>query len=295
MAALAQIPPGCTEVCGVSCVKPVAIPDRWDDITPIPGYAGGGTNIPDWRNNGLWNGEAFTDLNGNGLYDAGEPFVDGNHNGKYDAEAFDPLTTGYVADGASGNPLSPSGDAAREITIAPGDLMPAAPGVAYAYIDLPPANKGTPITGSNAFLANMAGCNPAVVEPRDRIQLEPGSQLGPANQGMRDLVAQDPNAYWDPITQSVQGSAFAVSPRVLIVAAFDPRGPISSGRQFLQVTKLIPAFMEQMVGNASVLVRLLRISTSGSVCTGGSAGDFLFECAAPATRASWGQIKATYR
>ena len=25
-------------MCAVSCVKPIALPDRWDDVTPIPGH-----------------------------------------------------------------------------------------------------------------------------------------------------------------------------------------------------------------------------------------------------------------
>jgi len=92
-AAFAQIPPGCTEICGVSCVKPIAIPDRWDDVTPIAGYNGGtgsgGKTLPNWANNAVWNQESCTDLNGNGIYDPGEPFIDGNGNGKFDAEAYD--------------------------------------------------------------------------------------------------------------------------------------------------------------------------------------------------------------
>ena len=54
-------------------------------------------------------------------------------------------------------------------------------------------------------------------------------------------------------------------------------------------------FMEQVTGSAQVLVRFLRVSTSGATCMGGSAGGFLYACATPATRASWGQVKATYR
>ena len=31
----------CGATCGVSCIKPWSPPDRWDDVTPIPGYNGG--------------------------------------------------------------------------------------------------------------------------------------------------------------------------------------------------------------------------------------------------------------
>jgi hypothetical protein len=291
---LAQLPPNCTELCGVSCVKPIAVADRWDDVTPIVGYSGGGKKAPNWANNGVWDQEMFTDTNGNGLWDPGEPFVDGNGNGQHDAEAFDPLTTGYVAGATAGNSLAPNGDLGREITLhlgSPGSTP--TPGL-YVSIDFPPINKGTPVTGASPYQENWANCNPSTIEPSDLLQLEPGSQGSATNQAMRDLIAQDPNAYWDPSTQTVQGSAFASSPRVVLVAAFDPR-ITNAGRNSVQVTKIVPMFMEQATGTAQVLVRFVSVSTSGTACTGGSAGGFLYACATPATRASWGQVKATYR
>jgi hypothetical protein len=292
-AALAQIPPNCTELCGVTCVKPIAIPDRWDDVTAIVGYAGGG-KAPNWRGNGVFDQESFTDMNGNGLYDPGEPFDDHNGNGIYDAEAFDPLTTGFVADPTAGNAVAPAGDLGVEITLHPSVQNTPAPGQ-FLAIDFPPANKGTPIIGSSTYLGNWSSCNASLIEPADRLQLEPGSLSSATNQAMRDLIAQDPNAYWDPTTQSVQGSAFPLSPRVIFVAAYDPRISITSARQTVTVTKLIPVFMEQATGTATVLVRILRVSTSGSACVGPSAGAFFEACATPATRASWGAVKATYR
>jgi len=43
----------CGGTCSVSCVKPWSIPDRWDDVTGVPGYMGdrpgrNGRPGPDW-------------------------------------------------------------------------------------------------------------------------------------------------------------------------------------------------------------------------------------------------------
>jgi hypothetical protein len=279
-------------------VKPIAIPDRWDDVTPIPGYAGEGSGKgqrPNWTNDNKFEEEAFTDLNGNGIWDPGEPYVDGNANGMHDAEAYDPLTTGYVADPTAGNALAPAGDFGREITLhlaSPGDTP--VPGQ-FQSVDFPPTNKGTPITGSGAYASNWASCNAALIEPGDHVQVEPGRMVTATDLAMRNLIAQDPNAAWDPVTQTVKSSAFALSPRVIFVMAYDPRLALSGFGSTLGVPKLIPAFMEQMVGSASVLVRFVRVSTSGGACAGASAGGFFYACATPATHASWGQVKATYR
>src|SRR5258705_13464392 len=67
---------GCLPVCQTNCLKPFAIADRWDDRSTIAGHE-------DWRGNGRWDQEAFSDLNGNGLWDPGEQFEDANANGQH--------------------------------------------------------------------------------------------------------------------------------------------------------------------------------------------------------------------
>ena len=111
---------------------------------------------------------------------------------------------------------------------------------------------------------------------------------GPTNQGMRDLIAQDPDAEWDDATQSVTGSNFAVSPRIVLIPIHDPRIPLRSGRTEVQVVKVAAFFMERMTGPAMVqgrLVRALAPSGSGAPCVDGHAdgGGFIFDCPVPAT------------
>jgi hypothetical protein len=286
---MAQPTPGCAPLCAVSCVKPISIPDRWDDVTGIAGYMGGGRN-PEWRNNNSYDYEDFVDGNANRLYDSGEAYVDGNGNGIHDAEAYDPLTTGYV-----GNP-APAGDGGLELTLHPPSFGNVAPGVYFA-IALPPLNRGTPITGSDAFRENFATCNPVLVGPGDRLQEEAGTMASAANQLMRDLIAQDPKAVWNESAHQVEGSAFPQSPRVIFFPVHDPRTPIpSGGPPTIVVTKIAAFFMEEMTGLGEVRGRFLRATGTGQGCAAGT-GDagFVIECATPATATSWGKIKSTYR
>jgi Flp pilus assembly protein TadG len=269
----------CGGTCGVTCVKPWSIPDRWDDITPIPGYTGGGgRNAVNWVGDNHWNCEAFTDQNGNGLYDPGEPYVDGNGNGKFDQENYHPYLTGYVPDPYPGNYLTNGGDLGLELVLKSNNTGKPEPGK-YWPIDLPPINKGTPVPGADEYRNNIRNCNPASVEPGDWLQTEPGNMVGPTDQGMRDLIALDPNAYWDATTQTVQGSNFAVSPRIVLIPIHDPRIATQSGRNHpLQVTKVAAFFMEAMNGNGEVRGRFIKVrNPGGTPCVAGAeAGSFTY-------------------
>ena len=119
-APVAAAPPGlpapddrdCPPVCAGACVKPIVLPDRWDDVTVLSGHA-------DWAGNGRYDAERFDDANANRIHDVGEPFTDSNANGQYDAEAYHPALTGYVPDPVPGNFLAPDGDLGRLITLRP--------------------------------------------------------------------------------------------------------------------------------------------------------------------------------
>src|SRR5229473_891805 len=150
----------------------------------------------------------------------------------------------------------------------------------YHAIDLPPINRGTPIAGAQEFRDNIANCNSTEVFAGDLLQLDPGALVGPANQGMRDLIAQDPNAYWDPITNSDQGSAFAVSPRIVLIPLYDPRFQITPSGSWLHVTKVAAFFMERVDGNAKVEGRLTKTRGVGAICDAGPppGGSFITFC-----------------
>jgi hypothetical protein len=266
-------------VCSVSCVKPWTIPDRHDNITGIPGYMGepaGHRRRPDWRGNDKLDHETFTDTNENGLFDVGEPYVDDNGDGEYNEEAYHPSLTGYGPDPVPGNYLSPDGDLGLELVLHfdNGGASTTVPGQ-YQSIQLPPVNKGDPIPGGAEYERNIRNCNPVAIEKGDWLRMETGGMVGPTNQGMRDLIAQDPDAYWDNTTQSVQDSNFPVSPRIVLIPIYDPRIEMASGhQQDLQVVKVAAFFMEQMTGPAEVRGRFLKVRQPGGACPPGESQGF---------------------
>ena len=274
----------CVDLCRIPCVKPISIADRWDDVTGIHGYMGG-LRRPDWRNNAQFDHEIFTDDNGNGVRDGSEAFVDDNGNGVFDEELYDPVTTGYLA----------TNDLGLEIVLHPGSPFDQPSPGQFLSVALPPVNKGIPAMSYDEYRWNWANCFATPVEPGDGLKLFAGGTGGPTNQAMRDIIAQDPDAYWDEATQQVQGSDFALSPRVLLVPAHDPHLQFTSGAPVVTVRKVLAFFAEGMVGTAEVRGRLLRVQTAGEACGGTSAGGFVVQCPVPATPGSWGRLKAAYR
>ena len=116
--------------------------------------------------------------------------------------------------------------------------------------------------------------------------------VGPTNQAMRAIIALDPDAYWDTATSTVQGSAFAQSPRIIMIPLLDPR--VSTSRGTAAITKVIAFFMEQMVGNGEVAGRLTTALGSGQSC-GAVALGFVLACPTPAEPVTWGRVKGMYR
>ena len=50
---------------------------------------------------------------------------------------------------------------------------------------------------------------------------EPGNMVGPTTQGIDDLIAQDPTAYWDEDTNSVDSPYGTGSPRIFPIPLYD--------------------------------------------------------------------------
>jgi hypothetical protein len=211
-------------VCASDCLKPWAVPDRWND------------------------------LNNNGKMDVGEPY--------------DPIATGYQAPGDVGTTIILKVGNPQQ-AIAPGQFFP---------IDLPPLNCPcgiAPQTGGSDYRWNIANCNPYTIAPGDKLQLEPGNMVGPTKQGVQDLVDQDPNAYWDSSEQTIKGSAFGKSPRVILVPFFDPTSPPTSGRNYVQVTKVGAFFLEGVQNNGDVTGRFITATVDGPKCVVQNPGTFI--------------------
>ena len=211
------------DVCATNCVKPWAIPDRWDDV------------------------------NANGEMEVGE--------------SYDPDLTGYNA----------PGDVGQAIVLKVGNPQQAIASGQFFPIDLPPLDCGCgsdPQTGGSQYRWNIANCNSFTIEPGDHLQLEPGNMVGPTRQGMQELIDADPNAVWNSSTQSISGSAFGLSPRVVLVPFFDPAVPPQSGRNWVQVVKIGAFFLERMDGN-DVIGRFMKVNVNGAPCANNDEETFL--------------------
>lgn len=213
---------GINPVCSSKCIKPVVVPTQftWDD-----------TADPD--NSKFYN---------NGMLDS-----------ESELEIASVEIIGYSQD-----------DIGTQMVIKPGDpSLATAPGQ-YNLVDLPPLNKGVPTPGAAMVNENIEGCtgsnSEAAVEPLDELQLEPGNSKGPVKAGFMALINEDPYAYWDDSTNSVEGSSFSNpldSPRVAIIAFYDPRQPPVSGRNSIVVYQLGAFFIESVSGNGNVTARFM--------------------------------------
>jgi Flp pilus assembly protein TadG len=191
------------------------------------------------------------DLDGNGIWDPGE--------------LYDPVATGYQA---------PT-DVGASVVLKVGNPQTAIePGIFYP-VDFPPINNPdgeNPLTGGSWYRQWIAGCAQYVIGIGDELQLEPGNMVGPTRHGMEDLIAQDPGAYWNDGTKTVEGSAFGLSPRVGLVPFFDPTLPPTSGRNSVTVTKIGAFFIESVGPGSQVQGRFMQLTTQGRPCSGGGGG-----------------------
>ena len=223
-----------------TCLKPWIVPDAWDDV-----------DLNDRFDPGV-------DTYEPGVTSYGSDFRDGvpANNG------FDPPGTTYVA------------DFGRPILLKSGDPKKAPqPGWYYPW-DIPQADGG-PAVGADRYRWNIAHCNPAIVTLGEQYMIENGNMVGPTRQGMDDLIAQDPNAQWDPAGDSVAMSvaeSWEGSPRIVHVPLYDPREEIAPGKKPVTLTNVTAFFIEEMRGN-DVFGRFLYVSgvPGGGEATEGAA------------------------
>jgi hypothetical protein len=237
------------DICSASCFKPWSPVDRWDDTD--------GDNEYDYH-------EPFTDANNNGQYDLGEPFTDQNGNAAWDPdEPYDPYTTGYHV----------PEDVGLRITLKLGSPHDTIVSGHFYAIEL----DGDPSGGANEYRDCISEpcCWPQEIALGDSLLVKPGNMQGPTRQGARDLIAQDPGAYWDDATQSVMGSTYGTSPRVCKIALFDPRFTPQSGRNWVQVSNLGAFFLESVEGGGNVTGVYMGLLTPGEPCAGPNDPTFL--------------------
>jgi hypothetical protein len=78
-------------------------------------------------------------------------------------------------------------------------------------------------TGGDFYRENIANCNQSRITRGMKIIQEPGNMMGPTIQGIQDLIAKDPDAYWDTGCNCVKGSRYTgQSPRLFPIPLYDP-------------------------------------------------------------------------
>jgi hypothetical protein len=118
-------------------------------------------------------------------------------------------------------------------------------------------------TGGNFYRDNISGCNTAIMHWGDLMIQEPGNMVGPTDQGIDDLIAKDPNAYWDTSCNCVKGSAYGgSSPRISPIPLYDPMyyatGKQNGRTADFKMANWIGFFIERRVGN-NVYARITPI------------------------------------
>jgi len=220
------------------CLKPFAVPDLWHDA------------------NGDTNGNRVWDSNENWTY-GDDP---GDHYAPYSGPGGDPLETGYGSTWRDlASPGTP-GDYGRQIKIKitdPQDVEAPSPGIFLPW-RLPPdpdeetcqqGGGGYNDAGAATYRRNICTCNTQPIQLGAPYDIEPGNMVGPTWQGVNELIDDDPNARWDPSTNSVVGSRFGSgwmsSPRVIRIALFAPGEIQGSGMQSIHFNNFALMFLEQ--------------------------------------------------
>ena len=238
-----------------NCVKPFAIPDKWQELRNNQGPAG-------------WD-----------VTDSFERYVqNGNNRGALlnPADVYTPPTNNN-----NGTGFDVTANYGLQLTIKDGNPNQSIqPGWYYPVVINPACGNG-----GSCYRDAIAECAPNVIRAGDVLTMEPGNMIGPTRQGMTDLIALDPNATWSTSANggrggisggcmSAQGNPCALSPRVVAVPVFNPDiwdlGP-SNGRSSVVVTRVVGMFIERMQGN-DVIGRLMPYPSAAYSGTGGVPG-----------------------
>jgi Flp pilus assembly protein TadG len=108
------------------------------------------------------------------------------------------------------------------------------------------------VTGAAEYEWNIENCNTLMMEFDDLLLAEPGNMVGPTQQGVQDLIAKDPGAFWDSVNDRVV-STMSPSPRVAPIPVFDPQfydtGKQNGRNADFKVANYIGIFIDRMRGN----------------------------------------------
>jgi hypothetical protein len=108
-------------------------------------------------------------------------------------------------------------------------------------------------TGGDWYRENIAGCSSYLFHLDEAMTPEPGNMVGPTTQGIDDLIAMDPTAYWDDDTNSVHSPYGQGSPRIFPIPLYDTEtyvsGQVSGRGADLRMANWLGFYVEGRDGN----------------------------------------------
>jgi len=220
------------------CMKPWTIPDKWfdrHDVTPPI------ESPPAWTEDDRF--ETVTS--------------GGNPTPLPDPDVYTPPSSSGPGTGFTAQPQSQGGDLGRRVVLKQGGPSDAiSPGV-FQPVRIPRYSGNS--TGGDDYRDNISSCSGIAIGIGDVLESENGNMIGPTRQGVNDLIAMDPNARWDPVTNSVTNSCAQTStpcapssPRVVAVPVYNTAVYDSTRRQGLPtftIVNILGFFIDRMQGN----------------------------------------------
>ena len=233
----------------MTCVKPFTIPDKWVEINPTAKPFEPSDNFERWKKKGgvvvLTNPADVYEP----AYIANTPPARNSNYSGYNME--ENRGVKLVLRAGTGNNIQPS-----------------------FYFSL----AMTDDTGGQDYRWNIANCNHSIYHWGDPLIQEPGAMEGPTIQGIIELIAKDPAAYWDDSTKTVKGSSFGdrQSPRIFPIPLFDPdyynAGKENGRVATLRVANWIGFFVEYVGSGNEIHGRIMPIGgIRDKTWTGGTA------------------------
>jgi hypothetical protein len=108
-------------------------------------------------------------------------------------------------------------------------------------------------TGGDWYRENIAGCSSYLFHLNEEMTAEPGNMVGPTTQGIDDLIAMDPTAYWDDDTNCVVSPYRQGSPRIFPIPLYDTEyyasGTTQGRNADLRMANWLGFFVEGRNGN----------------------------------------------
>jgi Putative Flp pilus-assembly TadE/G-like len=207
----------------MTCVKPFMIPDKWEEH-----------QTPDWDPNDTYD---RYDNKGKLIANPDVYIPARNCLGCKDNTAY----TGY----------SNSKDKGMLLVLRAGTGNNINPSFYYSW-------KMPDDIGGNFYRDNIANCNQSKMKWFDLITQEPGDMSGPTIQGITDLIAKDPSAYWESGASGgcncVKGSKYqGQSPRVFPIPLYDPEyyalGKANGRDADFRIANFLGFFADHVSGN----------------------------------------------